>query len=120
MIDPKAPEKHPGGWPIKFESVAALQERIEAYFKECDREEETRLIKHGSELGEKIPVIEKGIVIRGQLSRSRRRGCWLSTPATANSSHRERQKSRAPTMTRRRCRPSVRWGRRLARWEICW
>lgn len=28
--------KHPGGRPLKFESVEELQEKIDAYFNECD------------------------------------------------------------------------------------
>src|SRR5439155_9847238 len=60
MTDPKTPEKHAGGRPLKFDNVAELEKRIEAYFKECDREEDSRIFKHGKEVLEKIPTIEKG------------------------------------------------------------
>ena len=37
----------PVGRPLKFESVEALETKIEAYFSECDREEDTRIYEHG-------------------------------------------------------------------------
>lgn len=45
MTDSK-PDKHPGGRPLKFPTVKALQKAIDAYFAECDREEDTRVFKH--------------------------------------------------------------------------
>ena len=40
-------EKHPGGRPLKFQSVEELQQQIDAYFAECEREEDTRVFRHG-------------------------------------------------------------------------
>ncbi len=37
----------PAGRPLKFGSVEELQSKIDAYFNECDREEDTRTWKHG-------------------------------------------------------------------------
>ena len=34
--------KNPVGRPLKFESVEVLEQRIEAYFADCDKEEDTR------------------------------------------------------------------------------
>ena len=48
MPEPQAEAPHIGR-PLKFESVEELEKRIEAYFKECDREEDTRVFKHGKE-----------------------------------------------------------------------
>lgn len=42
-----AEEKHPGGRPLKFQSVQELQAKIAGYFKEMDREEDTRIFEHG-------------------------------------------------------------------------
>ena len=58
-------EKHPGGRPLKFQSVDELQTKIDAYFAECDREEDTRVYKHGDTFdwieeakdGTHIPVV---------------------------------------------------------------
>src|SRR4051794_38097416 len=48
------------GRPLKFASVEDLEKRIEAYFKECDRQEDTRVFAHGPELLQKVPEIKKG------------------------------------------------------------
>lgn len=40
-------EKHPGGHPLKFQSVKELERAIGALFTECEREEDTRVYKHG-------------------------------------------------------------------------
>src|SRR4051812_45859620 len=48
------------GRPLKFDNPKHLRKRIEAYFKECDREEDTRVFSHTGELLQEIPAIEKG------------------------------------------------------------
>jgi len=40
-------EKHPGGRPLKFESVADLELAIDAYFNDCDPHIEQRVIDGG-------------------------------------------------------------------------
>jgi hypothetical protein len=37
----------PAGRPLKFKTAKELQKKIDAYFKECDRNEDTRIWKHG-------------------------------------------------------------------------
>lgn len=38
------------GRPLKFKTVEELEEKMNAYFDECDREEDTRIWIHGEEL----------------------------------------------------------------------
>ena len=47
------------GRPLKFATVEELEKRIEAYFRDCDREEDTRVFAHGKELLEKLPYIDE-------------------------------------------------------------
>jgi hypothetical protein len=42
-------QKHPGGRPLKFQSVKELESAIDAYFAECEREEDSRVYKHGEQ-----------------------------------------------------------------------
>src|SRR5688572_18143814 len=35
-----------GGRPLKFATVDELEKKVEAYFKECDREEDSRVFSH--------------------------------------------------------------------------
>lgn len=37
----------PTGRPLKFQSVEELTTKIDTYFTECDREEDTRMFRHG-------------------------------------------------------------------------
>lgn len=41
-------DEKPIGRPLKFASVEELQTKIDAYFKEMDREEDTRVFEHGA------------------------------------------------------------------------
>lgn len=40
----------PAGRPLKFKTVEELEEKMNAYFDECDREEDTREWMHGEEV----------------------------------------------------------------------
>ncbi len=40
-------DTNPVGRPLKFKSVEELQSRIDEYFSECDRDEDTRTWEHG-------------------------------------------------------------------------
>lgn len=60
--DPSAeiPEVTPsGGRPLKFPSVEKLEAAIDAYFAECDREEDSRVFEHGPERLEEVPYIDE-------------------------------------------------------------
>jgi DNA-packaging protein gp3 len=48
------------GRPLKFQNAKHLRKRIEAYFRECDRQEDTRVFAHAGELLQEIPEIQKG------------------------------------------------------------
>ncbi len=52
--------KHAGGRPLKFPSVDELDAKIDAYFRECDREEDTRVFAHGASVEEEHEEIVKG------------------------------------------------------------
>src|SRR4051794_39397781 len=53
-------EKHTGGRPLLFTDVEELQQRIDAYFLEMDREEDTRVFEHeDSECEEYDDIDEK-------------------------------------------------------------
>src|SRR4051794_39387080 len=57
---PEAPQESASvGRPLKFKSVLELKLHVEAYFRECDREEDTRVFAHGPELLQEIPEIRK-------------------------------------------------------------
>lgn len=45
----------PGGRPLKFKSAEELEKKIQAYFAECDRVEDTRVFKHGEPFEWKNP-----------------------------------------------------------------
>lgn len=66
------------GRPLKFENVDALQKSIDAYFTECDREEDTRIFEHEGEDLEEIPGIEKNTrVLRKRIvCKKCRRDLW--------------------------------------------
>lgn len=52
---PVEPPKHPGGRPLKFETVAELEAAIDAYFDMCDPHQEERLVESGvNEKGQTI------------------------------------------------------------------
>ena len=46
MTDPTTETRHPGGRPLLFDDVEELKARIDAYFVEMDREEDTRIFLH--------------------------------------------------------------------------
>jgi hypothetical protein len=48
-----------GGRPLKYPSVEKLAAAVEAYFRECDREEDSRVFEHGEERVEEIPYIDE-------------------------------------------------------------
>ena len=50
--------KHPGGRPLLFTDVEELKQRIDAYFLEMDREEDTRVFAHESIEVEEYPDID--------------------------------------------------------------
>lgn len=53
------PESNPVGRPLKFESVELLEAKIEAYFRECDREEDTRIYEHGPTIQDDYEDLDK-------------------------------------------------------------
>jgi hypothetical protein len=54
-------ETKPVGRPLKFQSVEELQAKIDAYFREMDREEDTRVFAHTTIIDEDYDVIEKDV-----------------------------------------------------------
>jgi hypothetical protein len=46
-MEATTPEKHAGGRPLKFGNVKELEKQIDAYFKHCELEEDTRVFAHG-------------------------------------------------------------------------
>jgi hypothetical protein len=53
-------DKHPGGRPLLFTDVEELKQRIDAYFLEMDREEDTRVFEHeDSEIEDYQDIDEK-------------------------------------------------------------
>lgn len=61
MTQASAEQESPAkkGRPLKFDDVAVLAARIDAYFKDCDREEDSRVFDHQGELIQAIPELDK-------------------------------------------------------------
>lgn len=60
------PEKHPGGRPLKFETVPELDQAIQAYFDSCDPHVEQRLVDGGvNQKGETI-WLRRGVLTEQQ------------------------------------------------------
>jgi hypothetical protein len=53
-------QKNPLGRPLTFESPEILQKQIDAYFKECDRQEDPCVFAHAEKVLQQVPDIEKG------------------------------------------------------------
>ncbi len=82
-----AEEKHPGGRPLKSKSVADLEANIAAYFKEMNREEDTRVFVHAEtvkdvyeELDDEDNRVNKRRFICSQCREApRTRGCMIKS-----------------------------------------
>jgi hypothetical protein len=86
-------QKNPVGRPLKFESVEAFEQQIDAYFTECDREEDTRIFAHAGYEVADYPELEKGqLVLKKQLVCQKCRRDFRSEPCTLVSGHLKKKK----------------------------
>lgn len=58
----------PVGRPLKFDNAKHLRKRIEAYFRECDRQEDTRVFKHpGWKIQEYPEIVRNKQIMRQEI-----------------------------------------------------